>query len=108
MPHKTANVDMDLPKEVMERINLGIVGVSLSMYDEGMTLSELSEVTGITEDNVKKCLDFLINNRMVIKFSSKNIYKVVNFKKMLSLLINLGLIFPISEFSKKPSTTDDK
>ncbi|MHA1866170.1 MAG: hypothetical protein ACTSVB_11445 [Candidatus Heimdallarchaeaceae archaeon] len=91
-----------LPTEVMERINLGVVGVSLSMYEEGMTLDELAEVTGIKHDSVKKCLNYLINNRMVKQISVKNTYKVVNFKKMLTLLIELGLIFPISEFKKQP------
>ncbi|UJG39654.1 MAG: hypothetical protein K9W45_07225 [Candidatus Heimdallarchaeum aukensis] len=92
-----------LPTEVMERINLGVVGVSLSMYEEGMTLDELAEVTGINHESVEKCLNYLIKNRMVKQISLKKTYKVVNFKKMLTLLIELGLIFPISEFAKKQS-----
>ncbi len=98
--------EYSLPNEVIDRINIGIIGVSLSMYDEGMTIEELSEVTGIPVNKVHEAIDFFVEHRMVKKLLTNDNYKVINFKKMLSLLINLGLIFPISELHKKPSSSE--
>ncbi len=89
--------DVELPSDVLQRVNVGIVAVSLSLYEEGMDFDELIEVTGIREDDVIKCLDYLIQHRMVRKKINTNIYHVSNFKKMLQFLLSSGLMFPIGD-----------
>lgn len=89
--------DADLPTEVLARVNLGIVAVSLSLYDEGMSVTELAEVTGIKADEVERCLEYLVQKRMVRKRYGTNIYVVSNFKKLLQYLVANGLVFPIRE-----------
>ena len=59
--------DDELPDDVIDRVNIGVVAVSLSLYEEGMSLEELIEVTGIRESDVRKSLEYLMINRMVRK-----------------------------------------
>ncbi|MHA1198235.1 MAG: hypothetical protein ACTSQF_02600 [Candidatus Heimdallarchaeaceae archaeon] len=95
------NEDIELPSDVIDRVNVGVVAVSLSLYEEGMSLDELTEVTGIRQEDVLKCLDYLIQNRMVRKKASTDSYVVSNFKKMLQFLLSSGLMFPLGDqFSK--------
>ena len=93
--------DVDLPKEVVARVNIGVVAVSLSLYDEGMTVDELAEVTGIKKPEVERCLEFLMRKRMIRKRFDSNIYLVSNFKKLLRYLIANGLVFPLSEMNQQ-------
>ncbi|MHA1550711.1 MAG: hypothetical protein ACTSUP_04400 [Candidatus Heimdallarchaeaceae archaeon] len=86
--------DVDLPTEVIDRVNVGVIAVSLSLYEEGMDLEELIEVTGISEEDVSKCLEYLIDKRMVRKKMSSDSYRVSNFKKMLQFLLSEGMVFP--------------
>ncbi|MBY8999827.1 MAG: hypothetical protein KGD64_02835 [Candidatus Heimdallarchaeota archaeon] len=100
------NDDVDLPTEVIDRVNVGVVAVSLSLYEEGMNLEELVEVTGISDEDVSKCLDYLIQNRMVRKKVGSETYRVSNFKKMLQFLLSAGMVFPLGEqFSKSKDET---
>ena len=99
--------DVDLPSEVLDRVNVGVVAVSLSLYEEGMDLEELTEVTGISEEDVTKCLDYLIENRMVRKKIGSDIFRVSNFKKMLQFLLSAGILFPMGEqFTKAQEDID--
>lgn len=91
------DTDIELPVDVIDRVNIGVVAVSLSLYEEGMGLEELCEVTGIREEDVMKSLDFLISNRMIKQKINTNIYRVSNFKKMLQFLLSKGMIFPIGD-----------
>ena len=91
------NDDMEIPTDVIDRVNVGVVAVSLSLYEEGMSLGELIEVTGIRENDVMKNLEFLIHHRMVRQRLNTDIYYVSNFKKMLQFLLSSGLMFPISD-----------
>lgn len=86
--------DVDLPTEVIDRVNVGVIAVSLSLYEEGMDLEELIEVTGISEGDVSKCLEYLIDTRMVRKKMGSDTYRVSNFKKMLQFLLSEGMVFP--------------
>ena len=96
--------DIDLPSEVIDRVNVGVIAVSLSLYEEGMDLDELVEVTGIKEPDVVDCLEYLIQNRMVRKKVGTETYRVSNFKKMLQFLLSAGMVFPMADqFSKKES-----
>lgn len=89
--------DIELPTEVIDRVNVGVVAVSLSLYEEGMNLDELVEVTGISEEDVSKCLEYLIENRMVRKKIGADTFRVSNFKKMLQFLLSAGMVFPMGE-----------
>lgn len=89
--------DVELPSDVIDRVNVGVVAVSLSLYEEGMSLGELIEVTGIRKEDVMKNLEFLIHHRMVRQRLNTDIYYVSNFKKMLQFLLSSGLMFPISD-----------
>ena len=89
--------DVELPKDVIDRVNIGVIATSLSLYEEGMNLEELMEVTGIKEQDAIKSLDYLIQNRMVRKKVNSDTYRVSNFKKMLQFLLSSGMIFPLSE-----------
>ncbi|MCK5305009.1 MAG: hypothetical protein KAJ72_07150 [Candidatus Heimdallarchaeota archaeon] len=89
--------DIELPSDVIDRVNVGVIAVSISLYEEGMDLDELIEVTGIRKEDVLKCLDYLIQNRMVRKKINTTIYYVSNFKKMLQFLLSSGLMFPIGD-----------
>jgi len=89
--------DVDLPTEVIERVNIGVIAVSLSMYDEGMSIEELAEVTGIKKEKVKEVLEFLVNKKMVKRGLNSNIYRVINFKKLLRYLVKNGLVFPLKD-----------
>ena len=91
------DTDIELPVDVIDRVNIGVVAVSLSLYEEGMDLEELCEVTGIREEDVIKSLEFLVQNRMVRQKMNTNTYRVSNFKKMLQFLLSTGMIFPIGE-----------
>ncbi len=91
------NEDVELPTDVIDRVNVGVVAVSLSLYEEGMNLEELIEVTGIRTDDVMKSLEFLINHRMVRQKMNSEFYFVSNFKKMLQFLLSSGLMFPIGD-----------
>lgn len=93
--------DIELPTDVIDRVNVGVVAVSLSLYEEGMSIEEIVEVTGIRETDVQKCMDYLIQNRMIRKKINSDIYVVSNFKKMLQFLLASGMIFPLGDqFSK--------
>ena len=94
MNQDNAKDDVDLPIEVIDRVNVGVIAVSLSLYEEGMDLEELIEVTGISGDDVSKCLEYLIDTRMVRKKLGSNTYRVSNFKKMLQFLLSEGMVFP--------------
>ena len=98
--------DIELPSDVIDRVNVGVVAVSLSLYEEGMSLEELIEVTGIRNNDVLKCLDYLIQNRMVRKKAGSELYVVWNFKKMLQFLLSTGLMFPLGDQISK--TKEDK
>ena len=100
------NEDLELPKDVIDRVNVGVVAVSLSLYEEGMSLDELIEVTGIRKKDVLKSLEFLIQSRMVRKKAGTDFYVVSNFKKMLQFLLSSGLMFPLSD--KISKTKEDK
>ena len=89
--------DIELPSDVIERVNVGVVAVSLSLYEEGMSLAELIEVTGIRKKDVLRSLDYLIQHRMIRKKTNSEIYVVSNFKKMLQFLLSSGLMFPLGE-----------
>jgi hypothetical protein len=89
--------DLELPEDVIDRVNIGVVAVSLSLYEEGMSMDELVEVTGIRENDVKESLEFLIQKRMVRKKINQELYLVSNFKKMLQFLLSSGMIFPLGE-----------
>lgn len=89
--------DVDLPIAVIDRVNVGVIAVSLSLYEEGMDLEELIEVTGISGEDVSKCLEYLIDNRMVRKKMGSDTYRVSNFKKMLQFLLSEGMVFPVGE-----------
>jgi len=89
--------DIELPGDVIDRVNVGVVAVSLSLYEEGMSLEELIEVTGIRETDVLRSLDYLIQNRMIKKKLNTEVYRVTNFKKMLQFLLSSGMIFPLGE-----------
>ncbi len=102
----TSNDDIELPNDVIDRVNVGVVAVSLSLYEEGMSLDELIEVTGIRKKDVLKSLEFLIQNRMVRKKAGSNGYVVSNFKKMLQFLLSSGLMFPLGEQISR--TKEDK
>ena len=107
MDQDRENDDVDLPTEVLDRVNVGVVAVSLSLYEEGMDLEELVEVTGISAEDVSKCLDYLIENRMIRKKIGADTFKVSNFKKMLQFLLSAGMVFPLGEqFSKSKDDTD--
>ena len=98
--------DIELPTDVIDRVNVGVVAVSLSLYEEGMSIDEIAEVTGIRETDVQRSMDYLIQNRMVRKKINSDIYVVSNFKKMLQFLLASGMIFPLGDqFSK---SKDDK
>ncbi|MHA1202668.1 MAG: hypothetical protein ACTSQ4_09120 [Candidatus Heimdallarchaeaceae archaeon] len=100
--------DVDLPTEVIDRVNVGVIAVSLSLYEEGMDLEELIEVTGISERDVSKCLEYLIENRMVRKKIGSDTYRVSNFKKMLQYLLSEGMVFPLGEqFTKAQEDMDN-
>ncbi len=100
--------DVDLPIDVIDRVNVGVIAVSLSLYEEGMDLEELIEVTGISGENVSKCLEYLIDNRMVRKKMSSDTYRVSNFKKMLQFLLSAGMVFPLGEqFTKAQKEMDE-
>ncbi|MHA1258573.1 MAG: hypothetical protein ACTSSG_05930 [Candidatus Heimdallarchaeaceae archaeon] len=102
MSKEKDDVDIELPADVIDRVNIGVVAVSLSLYEEGMDLDELCEVTGIRKDDVMKSLDFLVQNRMVRKKLNAETYRVSNFKKMLQFLISSGMVFPLGDqISKK-------
>ena len=89
--------DIELPSDVIDRVNVGVVAVSLSLYEEGMSLDELIEVTGIRKKDLLKCIEYLIQNRMVRKKTGTDIYMVSNFKKMLQFLLSSGLMFPLGD-----------
>jgi DNA-binding transcriptional regulator GbsR (MarR family) len=89
--------DIELPSDVIDRVNLGIIATSLSLYEEGLSLDELIEVTGIRKKDVSKSLDYLIQNRMVRKRTGTGTYFISNFKKMLQFLISSGLMFPLGD-----------
>ena len=89
--------DIKLPSDVIDRVNIGVVAVSLSLYEEGMSLDELIDVTGIRKKDVLKCIDYLVQNRMVRKKTGTDIYMVSNFKKMLQFLLSSGLMFPLGD-----------
>ena len=89
--------DIELPSDVIDRVNIGVVAVSLSLYEEGMSLDELIDVTGIRKKDVLKCIDYLVQNRMVRKKTGTDIYMVSNFKKMLQFLLSSGLMFPLGD-----------
>ncbi|OLS30549.1 MAG: hypothetical protein HeimAB125_18860 [Candidatus Heimdallarchaeota archaeon AB_125] len=91
------NDDVEIPTDVIDRVNVGVVAVSLSLYEEGMSLVELIEVTGIRESDVMKSLEFLIDHRMVRQKMNTDFYYVSNFKKMLQFLLSSGLMFPIGD-----------
>ena len=74
--------EAELPDDVIDRVNIGVIAVSLSLYEEGMSLDELIEVTGIREADVRKSLDYLMINRMVRKKLNQESYHVSNFKKI--------------------------
>ncbi len=93
----TKDEDIELPSDVIDRVNVGVVAVSLSLYEEGMSLGELIEVTGIRKEDVLKCLDYVIQNRMVRKKVGADVYIVSNFKKMLQFLLSSGLMFPLGD-----------
>jgi len=97
MEEKDANTNEILDNEVLERVNIGVVAVSLSMYDEGMTLEELAEVTGINESSVKEILGILVEKGMIKKKITSDVYIVINFKKLLHYLVESGLVFPLSD-----------
>jgi hypothetical protein len=100
--------DVDLPAEVIDRVNVGVIAVSLSLYEEGMDLEELTEVTGISGEDVSKCLEYLIENRMIRKKMGSDTYRVSNFKKMLQYLLSEGMVFPLGEqFTKAQENMDD-
>ena len=89
--------DIELPTDVIDRVNVGVVAVSLSLYEEGMSIEEIAEVTGIRETDVQKSMDYLIQNRMIRKKINSDIYVVSNFKKMLQFLLASGMIFPLGD-----------
>jgi len=89
--------DIELPSDVIDRVNVGVVAVSLSLYEEGMSLEELIEVTGIRREDVLKSLEFVIKNRMVRKKAGADVYVVSNFKKMLQFLLSSGLMAPLGD-----------
>ncbi|MCE7743363.1 MAG: hypothetical protein GOP50_13005 [Candidatus Heimdallarchaeota archaeon] len=95
--NETNNEDLELPGDVIDRVNVGVVAVSLSLYEEGMSLDELIEVTGIRKKDVLKSLDYLIQNRMVRKKTGSDVHVVSNFKKMLQFLLSSGLMFPLGD-----------
>ncbi len=99
---KTENTeDLELPTDVIDRVNVGVVAVSLSLYEEGMSLEEIADVTGIRIADVEKCLEYLIQKRMIRKRMSTGVFVVSNFKKMLQFLLASGMIFPLGDqFSK--------
>ena len=97
MSKDNSEVDVELPTDVIDRVNIGVVAVSLSLYEEGMSLEELIEVTGIKKNDVTSSLEFLINNRMVRRKLNTEFYYVSNFKKMLQFLLSSGLMFPIGD-----------
>jgi len=97
MSEENSEENVELPSDVIDRVNVGVVAVSLSLYEEGMSLGELIEVTGIRKKDVMKNLEFLINHRMVRQRLNTDIYYVSNFKKMLQFLLSSGLMFPISD-----------
>ncbi|MCK4844738.1 MAG: helix-turn-helix domain-containing protein [Candidatus Heimdallarchaeota archaeon] len=97
MEEKDGNTNELLDNEVLERVNIGVAAVSLSMYDEGMTLEELAEVTGINESSVKDILGILAEKGMVKKKITSDVYIVINFKKLLHYLVENGLVFPLSD-----------
>lgn len=98
--------DIELPSDVIDRVNVGVVAVSLSLYEEGMSLNELIEVTGIRKKDVLKSLDYVIQNRMVRKKTGTDIYIVSNFKKMLQFLLSSGLMFPLGD--KIPKAKEER
>lgn len=89
--------DIELPTDVIDRVNVGVVAVSLSLYEEGMSIEEIAEVTGIRETDVQRSMDYLIQNRMIRKKINSDIYVVSNFKKMLQFLLASGMIFPLGD-----------
>ena len=89
--------DIGLPTDVIDRVNVGVVAVSLSLYEEGMSIDEIVEVTGIRETDVQKSMEYLIQNRMIRKKINSDIYVVSNFKKMLQFLLASGMIFPLGD-----------
>ncbi|NPD87286.1 MAG: hypothetical protein HGN29_01095 [Asgard group archaeon] len=97
MNKEEPDTNAELTDDVIDRVNVGVVAVSLSLYEEGMSLEELIEVTGIRESDVRKSLDYLMNNRMVRKKLNQESYHVSNFKKMLQFLLSSGMIFPLGE-----------
>lgn len=97
MSKEKSDSNLELPEDVIDRVNIGVVAVSLSLYEEGMSLDELIEVTGIREDDVRESLEFLIQNRMIKKKINQEVYLVSNFKKMLQFLLSSGMIFPLGE-----------
>ena len=97
MSEENSEENVELPSDVIDRVNVGVVAVSLSLYEEGMSLGELIEVTGIREKDVMKNLEFLVHHRMVRQRRNTDIYYVSNFKKMLQFLLSSGLMFPISD-----------
>ena len=100
--------DVDLPTEVIDRVNVGVIAVSLSLYEEGMDLEELIEVTGISREDVSKCLEYLIDDRMVRKKIGSDTYRVSNFKKMLQFLLSEGMVFPLGDqFTKLQEDKND-
>ena len=100
--------DVDLPIDVIDRVNVGVIAVSLSLYEEGMDLEELIEVTGISGEDVSKWLEYLIENRMGRKKIGSDTYRVSNFKKMLQYLLSEGMVFPLGEqFTKAQEDMDD-
>ena len=99
MEEKDANTNELLDNEVLERVNIGVVAVSLSMYDEGMALEELAEVTGINKSSVKDILVILAEKGMVKKKITSDFYIVINFKKLLHYLVEKGLVFPHSDLN---------
>ena len=98
--------DIELPTDVIDRVNVGVVAVSLSLYEEGMSIEEIAEVTGIRETDVQRSMDYLIQNRMIRKKINSDIYVVSNFKKMLQFLLASGMIFPLGDQFAK--TKDEK
>lgn len=102
MNKEGSDSNIELPEDVINRVNIGVVAVSLSLYEEGMNLEELIEVTGIRESDVRESLDFLMTNRMVRKKLNQESYYVSNFKKMLQFLLSSGMIFPLGEQITKP------
>jgi hypothetical protein len=106
MNKEKTDSDVDLSDDVIDRVNVGVIAVSLSLYEEGMSLEELIEVTGIKESDVRKSLDYLMSNRMIRKKLNQESYHVSNFKKMLQFLLSSGMIFPLGEQITK--TKEDK